>query len=107
MLNRKIKFGETYKIALILNCKKSGGASGGGEVNKLFIDFLEKFFTKENIQQIKRERYSEWMKINKKFEKIKRSIELTPTMIMFLLRQLVVLGIESISTNYQMKIKKE
>ena len=56
----------------------SGGNLGGGEVEKLFIDFLEKLFTKENIPQIKRERYSEWMKINKEFEKIKRSMETDP-----------------------------
>jgi len=43
-------------------------------VDKLFIEFLEELFSKVNIQQIKKERYNEWMKIMQDFEKAKRSI---------------------------------
>jgi len=50
----------------------SGGDLGGEEVDKIFIDFLENLFTKENIQQIKKD----ITKIMQDFEKAKRRIKM-------------------------------
>ena len=53
----------------------SGGDLGGLKVDQLFLDLLEKLFSKANINQIKSQAYDEWMKLQTDFEKAKRKIK--------------------------------
>lgn len=48
---------------------------GGLKVDQLFVDLLEKLFSKANINQIKIQAYDEWMKLQTDFEKAKRKIK--------------------------------
>ena len=48
---------------------------GGLKVDKLFENLLEKLFSKQNMQLVKKEAYDEWIKVQTDFEKAKRKIK--------------------------------
>ena len=56
--------------------KATGGAWGGTKVDEAFVNYFYEIFTKDVIEEVKKEYAADWVEMMREFEKLKRKVSL-------------------------------